>query len=310
MGKKKVFYYSSRDGKTRIHAVRHMPDKKPVAVLQIAHGMVEFIDRYDGFAEYLSSQGIIVTGNDHLGHGNSVISPQKYGYFAEEEGNWAVLADMRTLTRMTKEEFPGLPYFLLGHSMGSFYVRQYLCQFGEELDGAIIMGTGDQPYALVKSGMALTRMMAVKKGWEYRSTTVDDLAFGGYNKKFEPARTKYDWLTRDEAVVDAYCADERCGFIFTLNAYYNMFLGISRLHDRRFLAKMPRSLPVLFVSGEEDPVGDFGRGVIRVARSFRQLGMEHVTLKLYPGARHEILNELNRKDVYRDICYWIKKRLQ
>lgn len=306
MGKKEEFYFTSAAGTTKIHAVRYIPDGKIKAILQIAHGMVEYIERYEDFALYLNSKGILVTGNDHLGHGNSVNSKDDLGYFAKEEGNRAVLYDLYQLTQITKETYPNIPYFLLGHSMGSFYARQYLCEFGNELNGAIIMGTGFQPLMLVNSGKLLTRIFALFNGWHYRCAFVDNMAFGSYNKRFAPARTTKDWLSKDESKVDEYIADEYCGFVFTLNAYYNMFHGISRLYDKNLLAKMPKSLPVFFVAGEDDPVGEFGKGVLRAVDSFKKAGMKNVKVKLYPKDRHEILNETDRQTVYQDLNEWLQ----
>lgn len=307
---KETFYYDSTCGTARIHAVRYLPEGTPRAVLQITHGMCEFIERYEDFAAYLCEHGFVVTGNDHLGHGGSVTSPEAFGYFAEGDANAVVLADVHTLTTITKEAYPGLPYFLLGHSMGSFYARQYLGTYGDELTGAIVMGTGCQPQALVRAGKLITSLLAVFKGWRHRSRFVDNMAFGSYNKRFEPSRTPKDWLTKDTAIVDAYLADERCTFVFTLNAYHAMFSGIDRLYGKALLAAMPKDLPVLFTAGEDDPVGDFGAGVKRAAAMFRECGMTNVQEKLYPGDRHEILNETDRAQVYADMLAWLEEHLK
>ena len=307
MARTEHFYFASHAPGRQIHGVRWLPEGQPRAVLQITHGMVEYIERYQDFAQWLNERGFLVTGHDHLGHGNSIRTKADYGYFADEDANGTVLADVHRLTQLTKESYPGLPYFLLGHSMGSFYARQYLCQYGEELDGAIIMGTGCQPRMLVRAGKLLTTLVAAVKGWHHRSKLVTNVAFGGYNKRFEPVRTPKDWLTRDEAIVDAYIADERSSFIFTLNAYHAMFTGIDRLYDKNLLACIPKNLPVFFVAGEEDPVGDFGKGVRQAAQMCRDAGVQKVDLKLYPKDRHEILNELDRQKVYEDLLRWMKE---
>ena len=198
---------STVPGRT-LHAFRCVPEGEVKAVLQLSHGMVEFIDRYKPLAEYLAGRGILVTGHDHLGHGGSIRTKADYGYFAEPDGNRAVLADLHAMTVRTKELYPGVPYFLLGHSMGSFYARQYLCEYGHELDGAIIMGTGFQPKALVQFAKTLCRVLAAFHGWQYRSKFVTNMSFMGYNKGLE-GRTTHDWLNRDQAEVDKYLADER-----------------------------------------------------------------------------------------------------
>ena len=278
------------------------------AILQLSHGMVEFIDRYKPLAESLAQRGILVTGNDHLGHGGSIRTKADYGYFAEPDGNRAVLEDLHSVTKLTKQLYPGVPYFLLGHSMGSFYARQYLCEWGEELDGAIIMGTGYQPKALVQLARTICRVLAVFHGWHYRSKLVARLSFLGYNKGLE-GRTAHDWLNRDAAEVDKYLADERCTFTFTLNAYYSMFSGILRLHDPAFLARMPKDLPLLFLAGTADPVGDRGKGVLRAIQSLKAAGVQNIRCKLYPGARHELLVETNRQEVFADIAAWLNDQL-
>jgi len=221
---------SCQPGRT-LHAFRCVPEGEVRAVLQLSHGMVEFIDRYKPLAENLAARGILVTGNDHLGHGGSIRTKEDYGYFGEPDGNRAVLEDLHAVTTLTKQLYPGVPYFLLGHSMGSFYARQYLCEWGDELDGAIIMGTGYQPKALVQLARTICRVLAVFHGWHYRSKLVARLSFLGYNKGLE-GRTAHDWLNRDPVEVDRYRADERCTFIFTLNAYYSMFSGMWRTPRR------------------------------------------------------------------------------
>jgi alpha-beta hydrolase superfamily lysophospholipase len=268
--------------------------------------MIEHIERYEAFALYLNSLNILVTGNDHLGHGGSISSKDDYGYFADENGNDALLKDMHHLAKITRGQYPDIPYFLLGHSMGSFYARQYVCIYGDELDGAVIMGTGFQALPIIRFGKTLCRCLAAVKGWHYRSRLVEAAAFGSYNQRFQPARTTRDWLTKDTAIVDAYLADERCTFLFTLNAYYNMFCGLERLHDKRFLAQAPQSLPLFFVSGTDDPVGEYTKGVLRAVDSCRMVGMKKIELKLYPGDRHELLNETDKQEVYQDIVRWME----
>ena len=309
MAKREEFYFDSHAPGRRIHAVRWIPEGQPRAILQITHGMVEYIERYQDFALWLTRRGFLVIGHDHLGHGGSIRTKADYVYFADENANGTVLADVHRLTQLTKEAYSDLPYFLLGHSMGSFYARQYLCQYGEELDGAIIMGTGCQPRMLVRAGKLLTNLVAAVKGWHHRSKLVTSVAFGSYNKRFEPVRTPKDWLTRDEAIVDAYIADERSSFLFTLNAYHAMFTGIDRLYHKDLLSRMPKDLPVFFVAGEEDPVGDFGKGVHRAVQMCRDAGLTKVDLKLYPGDRHEILNERDRQRVYEDLAHWLESNI-
>lgn len=310
MAVKREFTYASADGRTKLHGVEWRPETgRPKAILQIFHGMVEYIERYGEFASYLTEKGFLVVGNDHLGHGGSIVEKDDWGYFAEKNGNGILLRDVRTLHKKTAKRYPALPYYILGHSMGSFLLRQYLCRYGDELDGAIIMGTGTQPMAALRFGQNLCRAVAKVKGWHYRWPFVDNLAFGGYNKHFRPARTTRDWLTKDERIVDAYLKDERCTFLFTLNGYYNLFYSIEDASKPENLQKMPKDLPILFVSGTEDPVGNFGKGVEQVRKAFQAVGMEDVTWILYENDRHEILNETDRATVYKDLYAWLYVRM-
>ncbi len=307
MNNKETFYYLSADQTTKIRGMRWIPDDNIKGVLQIAHGMSEYIERYGDFAMYLRERGILVTANDHLGHGESILSIDDFGYFAKKDGNEAVLKDMNKLTRLTKELYPDIPYYILGHSMGSFLTRQYICQYNDEVDGAIIMGTGSKPEIVLKSGMFLAKVISLFKGWYYRSSLLDRISFSGYNRRFEPVRTANDWLTKDEKIVDSYVYDDKSGFVFTLNGFYNMFYSISEAQKKNNLKKMNQELPVYFVAGAEDPVGDYGKGVLRAIRKFQEVGMKYVEYKLYPEDRHEILNELDREIVYEDIYSWLDK---
>lgn len=306
---RKEFYYKSQDGETEIHAIEWLPEGKPRAVLQIAHGMVEFIGRYDDFATFMANNGVYVVGNDHLGHGLSVKSERQLGYFHQDDGIGKVLGDMDTLRNMTVEKFPNVPYFILGHSMGSFLTRQYIARKGDGLNGAIIMGTGYQSPIMLGGGSAVSKLIATFKGWEYRSKFVDNMAFGAYNKKFRPARTSKDWLTKDEKIVDAYLANKLDTFVFTLNGYKNLFISIKECQDIAKIDAIPKALPILLVSGKDDPVGACGKGVTKVKDMLVAANIKDVTLKLYEGDRHEILNEINKSVVYDDLLAWIGGRL-
>ncbi|MBQ6468709.1 MAG: alpha/beta fold hydrolase [Lachnospiraceae bacterium] len=306
---KQEFYYHSKDGLTQIHAIEWIPETEVREVLQIAHGMVEFIDRYDRFAAFMASQGFYVVGNDHLGHGKSVTDESQLGYFARHDGNFCVLGDMQQLREDTRKKYPDVPYFLLGHSMGSFLARQFIEKFGEGLSGAIIMGTGYQTNATLDLAIGLTAVFQRARGGHYRSTTINNMALGSYNASFEPGRTKCDWLTKDEAIVDAYAANPLNQFVFTVNGYYNMFRGMRYCQRKENLNKIPKDLPILVVSGQNDPVGEFGKGPKIVAESYRETGIRDVTLKLFPDDRHEILNELDKEDVDQYLLNWIENHM-
>lgn len=301
------FEFISSQGTNKSHGMRWIPDGEVRAVLQISHGMSEHIERYREFARYLAGKGIVVVGHDHLGHGGSAPSADEYGYFAEKNGNRVLIQDLYKVFCMTRKEYRDVPYVLFGHSMGSFLARQYLCCHGGELDGAVICGTGYQPEAVVKVGLALCRMEAALFGWKYRSRLLRFMSFGSYNVKFRPNRTDSDWLSRSRENVDAYKRDPRCGFAFTVNGYYNMFLGMYKIIRKEYLERMPKELPVLFIAGADDPVGNAGKGVRRVEALFRENGMKNVECRLYPEDRHEILNEPDREQIYEDVLAWMQR---
>lgn len=302
--------FLSSNGRTQIHVRRCTPDGSPRAVIQIAHGIAEHVERYDDFAWFLACNGFAVFANDHLGHGLSITDESELGFFAQNGGWELVTGDMRLLHEQIKEEYPGLPCFLFGHSMGSFLTRTYIIRYRGGLDGAVICGTGQQPRALVSAGTLLSQFEINRNGAKYRSQRLNDLAFGAYNRAFAPLRTSHDWLTRDEKIVDAYLADPLCGFIPTAGLFRDMMGGIAFIESARNISRMDKSLPVFFVSGDCDPVGDFGRGVQRAYRSFLECGMQDVTLKLYHNCRHELLNELNRREVFADILNWLGGRIR
>ena len=306
---KNNFYFLSKDKETQIHCIEWVPEGEPIAILQICHGMCEYIDRYDDFAGYLCDRGFYVVGNDHLGHGESVKDDDHYGYFHPSKGNTYLLGDMEEVRKTAAKKYPGIPYFLLGHSMGSFLTRQYMTLAGSELSGVIIMGTGNQPSAMLKVGKTLSAAFAKKNTWFDRNTTMAKIAFAGYNDKIENQRTLMDWLSRDEGIVDKYVEDPWCTFRFTLNGYYNLFYSIEEAQNPRNVANMPKNLPLFIVSGDEDPVGNYVKGVVKVYAFYKNEGIEDVSIKLYEGYRHEILNEIGREIVYEDLEKWMKAHI-
>ncbi|MCR5501694.1 MAG: lysophospholipase [Lachnospiraceae bacterium] len=304
---KKEFTFPSADKKTTIHVTEWIPEGKVRGVIQIVHGMCEHIERYDDFAGYLTEHGFYVTGNDHLGHGRSVTGTEKLGYFEDGMQSGALIKDMRQLHLMTAERFPGISYFILGHSMGSFLTRRYIAKYGEELAGALILGTGYTPYPMLAFGMRLCRITAASKGETARSKAVNSLAFGSYNKAFRPAKSDYEWLSKEEDVVERYLSDPYCAYRFTVNGFYGLFRNI--WFAQKETGSIPEDLPVYILSGSEDPVGGNGKGVIKVFRDMEKAGIRDLGIKLYPGDRHEILNETNRSEVYEDIRSWLEGRL-
>lgn len=310
MVKKEEFTFDSRDGQSKIHAVRWVPEEKVVCILQIVHGMAEYIERYEDLAQYLGERGVLVTGDDHLGHGKSVAENGVYGYFCEQDPATVIVRDVHRLKKLTQEEYPGVPYVILGHSMGSFILRNYLFRYGTGIQGAIVCGTGSQPQALVKFSRMVVALQGAFLGQKHVDKMMDKMAFGSYNKRIENPRTAFDWLCTDESVVDAYVKDKLCGFIFTVNGFRTLFTLLDRLNQEENINAMPKTLPIHFISGDMDPVGNYGKGVRKAYADFEKAGMERISLKLYPGGRHELLNETNRKQVYEDLYPWIMERVK
>ena len=294
------FFYPSVDGVHQVHGVVWCPESGEVkGVVQLVHGICEYILRYDPFAQYLAAQGYVVAGNDHLGHGKTAKGPEEYGYFTQW---WDLVRDVRELQLKMKESYPEVPYFMLGHSMGSFVTRTFLIDYPGSLTGAILSGTGQEPALTVAAGKLLTGMGDPHKA----NKLFYNLSIGAYNKKFAPTRTSADWICRDERVVDAYLADPLCNFPTKAGMNHAMMEGLQYVADKKNLEKMDKELPVYFFAGDQDPVGAMGKGVKKVAGWFREVGMKEVTVKLYPGGRHEMLNETNRDEVFADVAAWLE----
>lgn len=311
MENKESFTFLSNDGKTMLHGARWRPQSVEChAVLQIAHGMVEYIERYAEFASYMAERGYLVVGHDHLGHGASVADRTDWGYIAAENGGWLMAEDMHALRRMTETENPGLPYFMLGHSMGSYLLRKYLTEYGSGLAGALIVGTGSVPDASVRAGMQAAKLLARLQGWRHRSRLMESLFFSGPYHKYnmDGKDLEHNWLTKDLEIAGKYFADPRCTFRFTLNGFYTVMQVVSYVGKRENAAKIPKGLPVILLSGEDDPVGNMGKGVRSVERQLREAGIRDLSCKLYKNDRHEILNETDRGTVYRDILKWCEAR--
>ena len=303
------FYFTSCNGQGKIFVREWIPPEETCAILLIAHGMAEHSNRYHEFASFLSEYGVLVAALDHCGHGKSVRNADDLGFFAEKDGWNLLVQNIHRLRTIEEEAHPHTPVFLLGHSMGSFLVRTYIMEHSEGLAGALLCGTGETPIPVIRAGKALAALERKKFGARHRSERLNRLSFGSFNKAFAPNRTNFDWLTRDDAIVDEYAADPYCGFIFTVSAFNDLFDGLLAIQNRRSLAKILPTLPIFLFSGAQDPVGNNGRGVQKVAHALLDAGVKNVTVKLYANGRHEILNELNRGQVYSDVLTWIENRL-
>ena len=301
--------FLSCNGKTNIRVRRCDPDGPVRGVVQISHGIAEYVDRYDDFAAFLAKNGFVVAANDHLGHGKSVNDESELGHFAENGGWELAVGDMHQLHEQLAGEFPELPMFLFGHSMGSFLSRTYIIRYHGGLAGVVLCGTGQQPRAIVSGGRLIAEAEIKRHGAKYRSQRLHDMAFGKYNDGFSPARTVFDWLSRDTEQVDKYGSDPLCGFLPTAGLFRDMMGGLEYIGRQHNIERMDKNLPVLFISGDRDPVGENGRGVLRVYHHFVRAGMTDTTLRLYAECRHELLNELNREQVKNDVLDWIKLKM-
>lgn len=301
----KEIYIPSTNNRNQLHVAIWEPERETKAILQISHGMVEYIVRYDNFAKHLNQQGILVIGNDHLGHGQSVLDESEFGYFGKEKGS-VVVDDLYEVTKYAKKQYgENIPYFLMGHSMGSFMARRYLMTYGEKITGAIISGTGYKAAPVLVAALFFTAVTKFFHGERYRSPFLKWLAFHTYNRKIADVKTENDWLTRDAAVVAAYNENPYCKFSFTVNGYETLSDTIKYIQKQSNWEKTPKQLPILMIAGEEDPVGSYGKDVKKVYKKYQQMGCSHIELRLYKDDRHELVNELDREAVYADISQWI-----
>ncbi len=301
------YTFPASNGELEIHVTEWTPaDREIRGVVQIAHGVGEYGKRYDAFARFLCSCGFAVAANDHMGHGASLIPNSPGVYFGEEEGWMHVVNDMEQLRKITANKFPGKPYFLFGHSMGSFLSRTHLIRFPEApLDGCILCGTGHPPRLMIMGGKLVVKHEIRRLGKKGFSSCADRLVFGSYNKKFAPNRTTVDWVSANKANVDAYIADPLCGGKASLGLFHDLLEGLDFITDQKNIAKVNQSLPIFLIAGSDDPVGDMGKGVQKAFRCYQKAGVKDVSMKLYPGLRHEILNEKNAQEVYEDILHWL-----
>ena len=303
--KKSAIRFDSASGADTVAGYFYeQPGTAPRAIVQLSHGMCEYVGRYDDFAGFLVKNGYAVCGNDHLGHGATSGENGVDGYFAAQDGRKYVLQDLHRMNSLACKRWPGVPVILLGHSMGSFFCREYIARHSG-FSGAIIMGTGFKDPVTLFFARLITAITGGTRGWEHKSRFISELAFGSYNKKFRPVRTGYEWLSKNAENVDAYVADEKCGFGFTCGGFMGLFNIIKMACSKSAFARVDKSLPLFIVAGEDDPVGDYGRGVKKTYEKYVKAGVKDVRLKLYSGARHEILNDDCREAAVRDALSFV-----
>lgn len=298
---------TASDG-TQLHVYRWLPDGEPTAIVQIAHGMAEHAGRYERFAQALTDHGYAVYAEDHRGHG---VTSQTtgVGYLADGDGFDTVAEDFVTVFDAATDEFPGIPRVLFGHSMGSMLARHFATKHSADISALILSGTAGDPGVLGKAGKVVATLESKVRGKRTPSPLMNKLVFGEYNKAFKPNRTDFDWLSRDEAEVDAYIADPQCGKVFSSGFYVDLLSGLDRINSEEHVATTRRDLPILLIAGDKDPVGDNGKGVQAVGAQYEKIGVPDVTVILYPGARHELLNETNRDEVTEGILSWLAEHV-
>ncbi|SHO53233.1 alpha/beta hydrolase [Anaerocolumna xylanovorans] len=303
--------FKSEEG-TKIFVYVWKPDEnvKVKGIVQFAHGMAETANRYERFAEVLVKEGFIVYANDHRGHGKTAGDPAKLGYLADKDGFDWLVKDIHQLSMIIKQEYPDLPLFLLGHSMGSFAVQRYIMLYGNDLKGAILSGSNGKQGIMLGVARLLAGKEVKKHGRKTASEKMNQMFFGSYNNKFKPNRTEFDWLTRDKEEVDKYVNDPFCGTVFTGGFFYDFTSGLKDVENKENLSLIPKKLPIFIFSGDKDPVGKYGKGVTKLYNTYKKYGIKDVTLKLYPGGRHEMLNEINRDEVMKDAVDWINHHMR
>lgn len=313
--KEQTRYILSQDG---IHLFVRIwsPDAPPKAILQVVHGMAEHSQRYGRMAEVLCSAGIEVWADDHRGHGQTAQGGKNppeagglLGHCADKNGFFKVVEDLEQLSGVIKQERSSVPLFLFGHSWGSFLAQAYIERSAQNLAGCILSGTRGPggPEELV--GAALAGIIAAIKGGRKFSPLVYSLADGPYNKAFKPNRTQFDWLSRDNAEVDAYVSDPLCGFPCSVAFYRDLARGLRSIHAKEAMDRIPKNLPLFVFAGSADPVGEMGKSPTKLVETYKQLGIKDLEFILYPEGRHEMLNEVNREEVTQNLLSWVNRHL-
>jgi alpha-beta hydrolase superfamily lysophospholipase len=304
------FTFRAEDN-TEIYVYSWMPDDNviPKGILQISHGMAETASRYERFAQYLVEQGYIVYANDHRGHGKTAGKPENVGYIADKNGLFLIVKELHLLSDIIREKYPELPLFLFGHSLGSFIVQKYIILYGKELKGVILSGSNGKQFIKVILGFFITKFVMMKDGRKDRSVKLNNLMFGNFNSCFKPIRTEFDWLSRDIKEVDMYIGDPYCGAAFPAEFYYGLVKFLHDIQQKKNLKLIPNNLPIYIFSGNKDPAGDYGKGVINLYKTYKRLQIRDIRIKLYEDGRHEMLNEINREEVYLDIVNWLDNHL-
>lgn len=286
-----------------IHGYKWKPDGPAKAALLISHGMAETIERYERFAHYLNDLGVAVYGHSHRGHGKTAGSIENLGILGEN-GWFKAKEDLKQAVDLVKNENPNIPVFVMGHSMGSFLSRDFLLDYSETIDGCILSGTGFMPMGLLNLGGTVSNMVVRLKGPKHKSKFLDTLSFGSYNKRIKPNNTSFDWLSRDPSEVEKYIEDPYCGNVHSASFFRDFLNNLKRILYTDTFKNKRENLPLFILSGTDDPVGGYKKGVLQTEAYYKAQNFD-VSCKLYEGGRHEMLNEINRLEVYEDIRQFI-----
>lgn len=292
-----------------LYTFSYEPKGDPIGHIHLLHGMAEHIARYEAFVENLVGKGFIVSGHDHRGHGKTAELNGKLGYFAADNGFDRVVQDAYEVITVMRAQHEAPRFILFGHSMGSFIARRYIQLHSTEIDAVILSGTGDEPAFMRMAGTAVANLSGKTRGTDEPDYFLNKLVFNGFNKRINTPKTPVDWLTRDEEICEQYINDPTCGFVPTTQFFIDLFDGLGKISAKAEIGRIPKQLPMLLFSGSEDPVGDYGKGVERVAAQYDNAGIEDVTLSIFEGGRHEMLNEINRGHVFTFVTEWIEQRL-
>ncbi|MFD3155521.1 alpha/beta hydrolase [Haloimpatiens sp. FM7330] len=308
--KKETFIFKDKTG-LNIFVYKWIPDDNIdiKAVVQIAHGMAETAARYERLAEQLTQSGYVVYANDHRGHGKTAKEVDKVGNLGEDGFN-NMVQNMHQLEKIIKKENDNIPVYIFGHSMGSFLLQRYICIYGKEISGAILSGTCGKQGMIVDIGRIIAKREIKKIGRDSRSKKLNNLSFGGYNKVFKPNRTEFDWLSRDEKEVDKYVKDPYCGGIFTAGFFYDFLGGLKLIANQKEISNIPKELPIYIFAGDKDPVGNRGKGILKLVKTYKKYKIKDLKYKLYKDGRHEMLNEINRDEVMKDIIEWLDSHIK
>lgn len=298
------FVFKNKDN-ISINAYKWVPKQNIKGIIQISHGMNEHILRYDYFGQQLANAGYLVYGHDHRGHGKSTTSLKKLGYISDNDGFMDMVEDLKLMTDIIKKENSDEDIFMFSHSMGSFLAQRYIQIYGGELKGAILSGTNGEPPFLLNLGIIISKIAMKFKGRQAKIKLIDTLSFSNYNKKFQPERTEFDWLSRDMKEVDKYIEDPYCGNLFPVSFFYDLYMGLKSIHKNEYLKNIPKDLPIYIFGGTADPVGEYGKGIVNLYNIYKALNIENVNYKLYKDGRHEMLNEINKDLVIKDILDWL-----